>query len=219
MRYTILIFSMLLFLFACKTEKEDLNEEFGSNYYPLKVGSSLVYELDTIDFDEFNQSVDTLKSKIRIRILATFLDSANEVVHRVEYDNPDKPFAMPGNRRVGAIKSKNNKIVEYTDTGRIIKVVFPVRNSMTWDVNLYNTFSPLQAKYEDKGIPYTVNGVTYDHTVRVQLFELINPVTEIVFREIYAPDIGLIYSENTYILRIGGKTSGRKIIHKLISYD
>ncbi len=210
-----LVATMLL---SCENKKEDMSNILGTEYFPLNSGREYIYQVDSIIFDEFNQSVDTITSRLRIRYINTFIDSSKTSSLRVEYDNPDKGYNDPKNRWVSVIKLTQNSIVNYSDTFRTIKMSFPVRNGKKWDANTFNNLPAQIYSYKNVGIPFEILNFKFSETATIQQYELYTPLTEINSYEVYAKNVGMIYSVNTYIQRFDGKVSGKKIITTLREY-
>jgi len=206
-------------LFSCENKVKDISETMGTEYFPLNPGRYYVYQVDSIIYDDFNQSVDTFQSRLRINYVNEFVDSTYGTALRVEYYNPDKGYHEPGNRWVSVLKLDQNRVVNYSDTLRTIKMVFPVRNGKEWNTNMFNTLQPRNYRFESLGEPMNVLGTRFNETVTVKQFELVTLITEINSFEVYAKNVGMIYSENTFIQRFDGKVSGKKIITKLEEHN
>ncbi|MCO6495942.1 MAG: hypothetical protein J5I91_09725 [Bacteroidetes bacterium] len=220
MRQQLILLSTLVCIFlSCKNKKEDIVGILGQEYFPLNPGKEYIYQVDSIIFDDFNQSVDTFTSRLRIRYVSQFFDSSNTPAIRVEYDNPDKGFNEPNNRWASVIKFSENAIINYSDTFRTIKMVFPVKEGKSWNTNLYNNQNPKFYKFKNVDKPLDLNNFKFSQTVMVQQNELKTLLTEISAFEIYAKNIGMIYSENVFIQRFDGKVSGKKIITSIKEFN
>lgn len=219
MKRVILFCCIAISLLSCENKKEDPKAILGLEYFPMNVGRQYIYQIDSIIFDDFNQSVDTFSSQLRIIYANEFKDSTYTPSIRVEYDNPDKGFNEPNNRWTSVIKMTNNAVINYSDTFRTIKMVFPVKEGSKWNCNLYNNLNEQLYKYKNVGKPYAAANFTFSKTATVVQNELKTLLTEINAFEVYAKDVGLIYAENTYIQRFDGKVSGRKIITTLKDYN
>jgi hypothetical protein len=210
----------LIYLNSCKENtKEELDATMGYDFFPVETGKCRTYELDTINYNDFNQSIDTFCARIRVCYAGQLLDSTNTPYHIYQVDNPNADWHDSGNRRVGVIQLRNNKMVEYSDTAHLVKMVFPVRERRKWNTNMYNNREPLVGTIINFGKSFDVLNQTFNNTITVQYNDFNSPIAQFTFFEVYAKDVGLIYAENINIIRIDGKVSGRKIIHKLISYE
>ncbi len=215
-----LFIGSILLWWGCKSTTDDIDSEsLGWHFFPVSIGSQRVYEVDSIIYDEFTNSVDTFRSKVRMRITGIFTDSAGQQVHRVEYDNPDLPFDQPGNRRIAAIRKNKDHVIDYTDSGRVVRLVFPMFNGREWNANMFNNLEASRARIADIDKPFQASDTLWPQTVTVQYFQFINPVTQFEFKEVFARNMGMVFSENVYILRLGGKTSGSRVIMRLIDHS
>ena len=217
--FKIIPICFLVLLLSCDKKIKDISETMGTEYFPLNPGKYYVYQVDSIIYDEFNQSVDTFKSRLKTNYLNEFIDSSYGTVLKVEHFNPDRGYNEPGNRWVSVINLDQNRVVNYSDTIRTIKMVFPVRNGKEWNANMFNTMQPRNYRFEKLGEPMNVLGTRFNETVTVKQFELVTLITEINSFEVYAKNVGMIYSENTFIQRFDGKVSGKKIITKLEEHN
>lgn len=212
--YTLL--ALLLSHWACKDPAtEEVDTSLGKHYFPLKEGATYLYEVDSIVYNRFNQSVDTFQSQLRIRYLFFFEDSTGNPMLKVETDNPNIPFHTPGNRNVTALQLRNNQIVNYTDSGKVVKMTFPLRNSNQWNAHIYNTREPNWVEIQKHNQPFSVLGTEYPQTTTAVWNDFQTPVVDFTHHEVYAHQVGMIYSENNYVLRLDGVVSGIKVILKL----
>ena len=86
--FILLLIAVPTFFFACnKSEIEDTGiEDFGYDYFPLEVGRSWEYEVDSIIYDPVvgGTAVDSFRTFIRESVVDTLLDNTGEVLYRVE---------------------------------------------------------------------------------------------------------------------------------------
>jgi len=88
-----------------------------------------------------------------------------------------------------ALKSENN--ITY------LKLMFPLKEKMTWDINLFNAFGKDEVVVENLYKPYTVNNQYFPSTVRI-VQENDSTLVDLKKKiEIYADGVGLIYAEKT----------------------
>lgn len=211
--YIVLTLSLWL---GCKADNEVIIPDTGTEYFPFQPGTNYLYQVDSVIYDRFNQTVDSVESKIRVRYTEVFKDSTGKDALRVERDNPMIGFNQPGNRIITSMRLDNNRIVDFSDTGRVVRMVFPVRRNKEWNPNMFNERPPQVARYDSVGVPFMLDSILYPETVKIKYLEIKTFLTEISQFEVYAKNTGLIYSENTFIERFDGKVSGRKVITKLI---
>jgi hypothetical protein len=212
--YSLLLAALVLY--GCKADNEGLTPDTGLAYFPFSPGITYLYHVDSIIYDRFNQTVDSNQALVRVRYVETFTDSTGKTALRIETDNPKLGFNQPGNRIITSMRIDNNRVVDFTDTGRLVRMVFPVRKGREWNPNMYNNRSEQVAKFDSVGVPFWVDSTLYPETVKVRHLEIKTFLTEISQIEVYAKNIGLVYAENTFIERFDGRVSGKTIVTKLI---
>lgn len=86
MRNITSIICVLVLLSACKkTEPDKGDYAAGYEYFPVNVGHQLIYEVDSIVYDDFNGSVDTFTYQCKEIIADTFSGIDGKINQRIEW--------------------------------------------------------------------------------------------------------------------------------------
>ena len=203
-------FSIIIGLFvlaSCKTSQDPL-PDIGLDYFPLQVGSYIVY---SVDETQINQSSE-LKSVYELKLLVSDSLINQEggytyLVSRQKRNGAALPWikldtwtARIANRQ-GIIGEGNTSFV---------KLTFPTVNGSEWDGNTFNTLGGEQTcgnnqdrpcdiyRLENMGMEFTTaSGMMFDETLTVVQNENTDLIVlQDVRKEIYAKHVGLIYKES-----------------------
>ena len=207
------------FLFGCdKQEIEDTRiEDFGYDYFPLEVGRSWEYEVDSVIYDlGLNEVVvDSFRSYIREVIVDTLLDNTGLVRYRVERYNRANDTLPWRIERVLTLSRDEQKAVRTEDNLRFTKLVFPIREGKFWDGNAFFDENMLvfvagEAVLMFEGWQYrilaesaadSIGGIIFEEVVKVQnadntfLGNYGDVLNLRLAREHYAKGVGLIFRE------------------------
>lgn len=225
--YFILLLFIGYFLWACST-KESLDEEtysFGYEYFPVKVGHEVVYDIDSIVYDDFSGSVKKYTYQKKERITDSFYDASQRLYQRVEryYRKNDSDSWALSKALVHTLNTYTAEVQE--DNQRIIRLVFPVQRSKSWNAYLYTGISGKRDFY------YSATGGVYTYQSNKQLLNTItvtqqndsNLIEKRLRREMYAPGVGMVFAQydsiDTQFDGVGNpKVKGLSYIQKLHSY-
>ena len=200
-------------IFSCsKTEVETFADKTrGEQYFPLSVGNWWMYELDSIIYDiKGNRLVlDTSHHIIRETIVDTLMNNINKMSYKIERQqlNNDSIWVITN---IWWVYKDLDKVVRTEDNLSFIKLVFTVKEDITWDGNAFiephtelivrhdvleNTFIGWDYIYLNVGQKETINDVSYEDVITVDA-SLPKTIGDIQWRstqEKYAKGVGLIY--------------------------
>lgn len=84
MKRLLAISLFLSFLFSFKDDGEDLAPDFeGYQYFPLEVGQTSIFKIDSVAYDDFTEEVDTFSYFLKEEVESTFVDGANRKAFKV----------------------------------------------------------------------------------------------------------------------------------------
>jgi hypothetical protein len=189
---TTAIFGLLLF--ACTKEKNLPTPNLGLDYFPLKVASVNLYDVDSTVYSDFTNTSTQYKFQIKDSVLSKSLDIENKEVYRIErfkkIDNGDWNFQQVMTKRI-----TNNRAEEFSDNTRFIRLVFPAFLGTKWNGNLYNTQEawPYEITAVDQSMAIGNNNV--DSVLTISQYNEVNLIREDIYSESYAKHIGLVIKE------------------------
>ena len=206
---------------SCRNDKEERATK-GAEYFPIKIGTVKIYNVDTINYNPFNLTVDTISHEIREEVVEMFTDAAQDTVYRVELSTWSTSKSMWIPFRSFLRKIKDNYAIETMENVEEVKLLFPIAQYKTkgsnyvWNMNMFNAREPVMVKYTSVFSSY-FNGIRgFNDCVSVKLSKPLTGRVNDVREEVYAKDIGLVYRfrDSTDNLNLD-TTSGRKIIIRL----
>lgn len=215
----ITLFLFSIFHFACKNEK-GVAPDLGYNFYPTNIGHYIEYEVDSIVYNDFTNTIDTTSYLLK-EIIESEFENAAEIpsfkIVRYKRQNENSDWILSD---VWFGMKNKTEIVRAEENIRFVKMIFPVKNGSRWNGNKYNTLEPQNYEYKNKDMNFTINSTNFDSTVIVKQLENLNLIEQQEFKEVYARNIGLIYKEMIDVkTEINGTIkSGYRYYQKIKSY-
>ncbi len=193
-QFIVLCASYFLFV-ACNETVEPDTSGFGYEYYPMEINDFRIYHTTTIRYN-LNGTIDTARYLVKelAEELITFEDgSSRMLLGRYSADIGSVNWEKDS---LWAVNVNNTKVEVSEATLDFIKLVFPVKDALTWDGNAHNALDEEFYEIKDLGKPYSYDTLAYENTLTVVHQDLIDPakITEDDYRiEIFAFEKGLIY--------------------------
>lgn len=193
-----MLFPVVLFFmaFGCKNEKL-APIELGHAYFPLRIGATLIYDVDSVNYNDFTKPVITVTQynfQLKDSITGTFTDLENMINYRIErYKKTEsQPWVF---QRIITKRLVNGRAEEFVDNKRYVRFAFPPLLGKTWNGNAYNIDEPWTYEITSVSQPLTIGQTQLDATVTVTQYNEINLIQEKVYKETYAQHIGLAFKE------------------------
>ena len=220
-------------LVSCKKETEDLSEMAqGHKFFPLEIGKYILYDVDTLYWNDFLQAQVPESWQARYDVVDTFRDAGGRLSYRINVQrrrNDTDPFQPIDVLYV----TPTDASIEYKQRNlTFLKMVFPVTEGKSWNGN---AMIPLNdedyAEFDNDKWSYTYadfdrefdpGNNLYEHTVTVNQIDdaLNNPdidSTAYAYRnyskEIYAYNVGMVYKERIFWIfqpKVGGSGGSGK---------
>lgn len=197
-----IIFLLFFNFISCK-KKVVTQPDLGYNYAPVTIGKYIIYDVDSVVYDDFNKDTTYFKYRIKEKLEETFKDNAGrdafKMVRYIKFYDP----AVPYDNQNWTIKdvwtytrTKTNLEVVEEDV-KFIKLAFPIKQNLTWNGNAQNTFGEQNYKYLSINLKDNINGTRFDSVVFVEQLDdkNKNAIQRKYFVEKYAKNVGLVYRE------------------------
>ncbi len=220
--FAFILFAALLPFYSCN-KTENFTSEPLEDYFPLTIGKSITYRLDSLVFKNFNKNIEIHPYQEKHVIDTVYKDLSGNTTYRVYVSQRDSAGTGPWQQtRTYAITPFIDQIEVNDDNFRFIKIHLPLKDGFSWKGNRYLPANPYGGRYNnfsnDDAMPnwdyyydggpssFTYKGKNYDNVYSVeQDDESFNvPVNDIRAYgaksravEKYAKDIGLVYKEFT----------------------
>ncbi len=198
----ICILSLLTVQFLLSCKKETPVVDFKYDYFDLSPGRYITYKVMEVRHDAGGSILhDTLRYELKAVIGDTVIDSEGRVARkylRYVRDNSTLPWTLKDIWTTN-ITDRRAELVE--ENQRKIKLVFSPTIYKEWDINAFNTEDPIMCYYGWIDEPYSIQGMSFDSTVRVEQDYELNLVRFKSKHETYAKGVGLIwkYQKDLYI--------------------
>lgn len=198
---------------SCSKHTETLNLTTAKELYPIKVGKTFTYRLDSTVVATFGTALQKTYYLAKDSVESSFLDNQGRQSYRIYRYITDTLASKPYQYAATYFAVIDNNKIEYVDDNlRFITLVNPVSSATTWKGNSYiNTTTNItnyflnnwQYQYQDIDAAYTVKKGSINNTVTVlQQDESSSPTFNPNFYynktysvEVYAKGIGLIYKD------------------------
>jgi len=186
----ILLFTVL----SCKKETE-LPVDMGHKYFPVNQGHWVIYDVDSISYNDFTGHIDSFRFQIKEYVESVFMDNEGRETQRLErYKrlNDTSAWIIKDVWTENLTEANAEKVEENV---RYVKLIFSPAENAKWDGNIYNTNGFQQYVYKDVHHSYSLNNITYDSTVSVLQKQEYTLISEKFEKEVYAAKIGMIYKK------------------------
>jgi hypothetical protein len=219
------MFVCSLFIVSCQLGSEERVVK-GEAYFPVKLGKEALYKVDTVLYNPFNQSVDTISHVFKEIIVEKYPDNSGDTIFRIELQFWDRAKGDYVTFKSFERKIINNYAIEKLENKAEVKMLFPIAqyktkgSGYTWNTNMFNSQAPVIIKYSSVFSSYN-NGVkSYPDCIVLKLnkpqsgiIDNNNIVINNVREEVYAKDQGLIYRfiDSTDNLAVQSALSGKRI--------
>lgn len=214
-----LLLSVLTIVYASCKKETDNPERFyvepTRGYYPLQIGRYVVYDVDSVIWDDFDCTRKNRHLNMRYTISDTFTDLSGRPSYRIDIHQRVADTGVWQVSTVMYATPTTSGLEVVMNNLRMEKLIFPISGGATWFGNraidtseAQNSFySGWLYQYTDFLRPYNNGRVNFDNTVTVRQINdsLNNPetipgayATRTYSREVYGYDVGMIYREFTH---------------------
>jgi len=207
----ILFFLPVFFLlfFSCVDDDnpaQPIDEAF--DYVPLTEGSWYEYALDSVIYNDFDNTVVTRQYDLRVEIGDSFQQNGETVTRMLRYLKPRGSAQEFELETVWFGLIKNNRFETFEENLHFIKFLFPPIEGTTWDGNTFiqgeGNDNPTTSTLYLEGWEYEVISANQPETIQGETFSNVTKVMQVdqpggagaiqhlVAEEWYARDVGLI---------------------------
>ena len=193
----LLVFILSLFILACKKDKDVPKAYLGDNYAGMNIGQYIVYDVDSIVYDDFFNPVkiDTFQFKIKEVIEDYYTDAGGRqgykmVRYKKETDTTDWVL-----RDVWHCYLSRTTFEQIEENERFIKLIFPVRDGKTWNGNSMNNLSAWEYEYTNVHAAESYSPYSFDSVLTVTQIDDENLIEKKLSIEKYATNVGMVYKK------------------------
>ena len=212
-RHFLLILIIVVMAFGCGKQTETITVISAKELYPISVGKTFIYRLDSTVVATFGASLQKKSYLAKDSIESSFLDNQGRQSYRIFRYISDTLLSKPYQYSSTYYAVIDSNKIEYVDNNlRFITLVNPVSTNTTWAGNsAINTttnsdnyyLNNWQYKYQNIFEPYTVKKGNISNTVTILQqdessglnFDPNFYYNKTYSTEVYAKEIGLIFKD------------------------
>ncbi len=191
--YLLLALGAVLLIGGCK--KSNTEPDFHYEYFALEEGSYVIYDVMSIVHDDGGLiQHDTTYSQLKTIWKGEYIDNEGRPARelwRYTRDSVTEPWVLQ-DVWTGVIDGIRAELIE--ENQRVVKLVFAPTLQKIWDANAYNQDEELECFYRDIHSDTSMNGISFDPTVTVEIKSKNSLIDSVHFYEVYSEDIGLVYN-------------------------
>jgi hypothetical protein len=185
-----------MFLSACKKDKHVETIDLGYDYFPNEKGSYIIYDVDSIHYNDFTKRIDTIRFELKEIVESVFQDNEGRPTLRIERY---KKFSNQTDFKLTDVwvANRNNRNAEKVEENtRYVKLVFPVVKGSKWNGNAFNAEGELEYVYKQVNAAATIGSLQFDSTLTVYQQADSNLIEKKLKYEIYAKHVGMIFKKD-----------------------
>jgi hypothetical protein len=193
--FNFLILCLLALTFGCQDDVvQPSADNVGAAYFPLEVGRFYIYDVEETIYNLSGPNKSLYQ--LRETVFDSFPNQAGGITYKVirEKNNGN---SWQTDLIWSATKSVSQVVVVENNTP-VIKMVFPVKDGITWDANSLNANFRSEYRSELIAEPLTVGSTTYEKVLKIVVADVPENLTGIDQQyEYYHSGTGLISKDYT----------------------
>lgn len=185
------LIATLVFMFSCESGEGEPSYP-GYEYFGLQQGNYIIYQVDSIRYDDFLGEVFEYQYQVKEWNKELFVDSQGEEKMRIERfyrKNEQEPWQI---KDVWTAMVNKTRALKTEDNITFVKLVFPTKKNNYWDGNSFNTLQRQEYKITQLHQPYLELDIPFDSTLTVLQQDFTTLIGEDYQYEIYATGVGMI---------------------------
>lgn len=193
---TVILLSVLFI--SCNKDNGTIADPVSpAEYYPLKVGSYFIYDVDSISYNDFTNpvTIDSIHYQVKESYTDTFYDESGFLNYRLTRHKragndsvsvDEMPWEVSN---IWFVTVSNKGIERVEENIRIVSLSHPVFNNKQWDGNAFNYMDAWDFTYKNLNSDFN----SFSSTLQVNQTLSDNLINYKNYMEVYAKDIGLVY--------------------------
>jgi hypothetical protein len=177
---------------SCKEDAIIAPEIAYTQYFPDKVGAYVLYDCDSIVYNDFNGALDTFRFQIKEYYQSAFTDNSGRNAIRIERKKREDSTSW-FIKDVWSLAKTSKQVEKVEEDVRYIKLNFPVKQGKAWNINALNSLDAREVEYQEVHKPFSTGVLNFDSTITVVNTDPVNLISEFRNTEVFAVNIGLVY--------------------------
>jgi hypothetical protein len=193
-RFSFLWLFIFTILVACETNV-GTPVYTGEEYFGLTEGKYLVYNVDSIVYDDFLGQVFHYNYQVKEWNKEFYDDSQGNQQMRLERFVRLDQHHQWQIKNVWIASIDKTKALKTEENQTFVKLAFPLKLNLSWDGNLYNSNPAMNYRIVEIHQPMVQGDLTFDSTLTVLQRDFITIIGEDSQYEIFAKGVGMIYKK------------------------
>jgi len=209
----IILFSILIlslsFLSSCAEKEDNYVLDFGYEYFPLKVGKYLTYQLDSVTYDPAQSGIliDSSTTFVREEIVEKFEGQDGDTIFRIERFERKSELGIWELTHVWSASQNESGVIRNEDNLSLLNMVFPLTQDIRWRSTVYiDEFSIVEIEGEtieffknwssyvmDINLTGEIGDFAFENIVTISQADYESAIDYRYVVEKYAKNIGLVY--------------------------
>jgi hypothetical protein len=209
----------ILALVSCSKNNTDITSiDNGYSYFPIDSTKQYVYAVDSIAYNKNLKRIDTFHYQLKTVLSNSFFDDLGVKTWRMsrfaKY-NDTLDYVEIQNH---FIQFYRNKYLCTENNSVLLKAVFPLKNGLVWNGNLFNNLGRINSTIDFMNETFVTSDTTFQNTVKITEWENKDFIFDNYRFSVYQDKVGLVYFRNRYVETQSEKNevSGFDISQKLI---
>lgn len=198
MKYLFSILVITILIASCSKDNPTVQLESSTDYYPLKIGSWHIYDVDSISYNDFTTpvTIDSAFYQVMEEITDTFYDLEGSLSYelkrfkRIGNDSVDVKNAKWNISDVWWVKNNQGNIERIEENKIVVSLLNHVKEGVIWDGNAFNYIESWDFEYANVGDDFG----DYSNTITViqKQENLDNVLLHQNYQEVFAKGVGLV---------------------------
>ena len=216
-KYISLVIFVLLF-WQCSEIRQVDPLSLGSQYFPLKVGDYRIYNVSGVRYINIQDSIE-YAYQLKESVIDSFTNLESGISFTIQREKRNSELDTWAIDSIWTARKTERTAIMVENNMPIIKLSFPIGDSVSWDGNRLNDQPFDEYKMVNINTSFSNESTSYNNTLTVVQEDLSDPfVQNNLEREIYAENIGLIFKDITRILYAQNEYYGLQKINSGIKY-
>jgi hypothetical protein len=191
-KHLVFVFCIGLLLSSCRPDSSIEAVDVGYDFFPHEPGDWLIYQVDSIVWDDFTSEIYTYQSQVKEVFESVFVDSEGNEALRIERYFRRNDTTQWVITDVWFANMKPGSAEKVEENVRFVKLSFPVKENKKWDGNALNYLNAENYQYNNLFQALMLNNRFFDTTLTVLHSNMSNIIEEDIRYEVYAKHVGMI---------------------------
>jgi hypothetical protein len=190
---------LLIFCIGESCQQESLAPASdGSAYFPLQIGDYWIYQVTQDTYSSINPVAERV-FQVQEKISSSY-NQNGQLFFLMEESIKKTAQADWQLTAIRTVYKNLTEAVSLDNNVPVVKLVFPIAPTTSWNTNVYNSNPDTLLRYEDQYRSFSLGKLNFDNTVSVIGANDSTLVNLEKYRRVYARNIGLVYRENVSLV-------------------